>query len=250
LVVILFTIEDTELQSVTSTEELGSLKTETPTEIPVAQTANTKALENADHVTYAATRLRDIKAHPVAWSDPLAWQREFAAAPSPALQREVAALARQIGPAPYLSILPQAIASSDPVLRLEVARSIAELPADHFAEGVLAALKAPQEETRAEVMDVVANATPALQVEVLRHTLGSAFSDVRDRSVELLTDRPSPELFSVLLEGLRVPDPDVRAQISGAVTQIVHERFLDHESATRWWAENRERFDAMMLLAQ
>src|SRR6187397_1169237 len=62
----------------------------------------------SDPVTYAATRLREIKADPANWDDVWTWRREFAAADTPELRREVTGLARQVGPDPLLAVLAQA----------------------------------------------------------------------------------------------------------------------------------------------
>ena len=67
------------------------------------------------------------------------------------------------------------------------------------------------------------------------------------RSIELLREQPSPESFAVLIDGLRIEDPAIRAAISDAISGIVAARFQDHNSAARWWAANRDNFDEDML---
>jgi hypothetical protein len=200
--------------------------------------------------SYAAARLQQIKAEPEQWKDPARWHREFAAADSPELEREVVGLARQIGAESFLAILAQALASRDALVRLEAARSIALLPEDRFREGVVIGLGAEDAEIRGEVMDMVAQAQPHLRPGALRDALAAAFPDVQERAVGLLTEQPSPELFAVLLEGLRLGNDNLRGIVNEAINEIVEHRFESYEEAARWWLANRNRFDGMMLRAE
>lgn len=205
---------------------------------------------SSDPVSYAAVRLRQIKTEPELWKDPAKWHREFAAADSPELQREVLALARQIGAESFLAVLAHALASSDPLVRLDAARSIGLLPEDRFRDGVRIGLAAIDAEIRGEVIDLVAQAKPHLRPDALRDGLAAGFPDVQQRAVELLTEQPSPELFQVLLEGLRLGNDDLRGMVNEAINEIVERRFESYEEAARWWVANRNRFDGMMLRAE
>jgi hypothetical protein len=214
---------------------------------PPASTAPEAPDAMSDAATYAAVQLRQIKAVPEAWNDVWKWRQEFSAATTPALRREVVALAREIGPEAFLAVLPQALASEDDWLRLDAARSIALLPEARLRDGVTIGVAAPDAAIRGEVMDVVAQAPAALHASLLERTLASANSDVVGRSIELLCEQPSPELFTVLIEGLRSDDPSMRTAVGDAISTIVSERFHDYAAIARWWAENRDRFDGSML---
>ena len=199
-----------------------------------------------DAATYAAVRLREIKAAPESWRDVWKWRAEFSAAGTPELRREVVALARQIGPDAFLAVLPQALASDDAWLRLDAARSIALLPEARLRDGVAIGVDAADADTRNEVMDVVAQAPVALRASLLEKSL-AAGPDVVARSLELFRAQPAPELFAVLIDGLRSEESATRTAIGDAMSAIVAQRFEDHESAARWWAANRESFDDEML---
>jgi len=203
-------------------------------------------MQNA--MTYAATRLEQIKADPIAWADVWTWRSEYEAADSAALQREVLGLAKQLGAEAYLAVLDQALASEDFLVRLDAARSLALLPENRLLHGVAIAMRASDPEIRAEVMEVVAQAQPKMKVDLLRETLKSGPSDVQQRSVELLTDQPSPACFAVLLEGLQSQNAEVRAQVASAIEEAVQQRFATYEAATQWWAAHRESYDSMLLL--
>jgi hypothetical protein len=112
-----------------------------------AETSEEKPAAMADAASYAALRLREIKADPSPWSDVWMWRREFTLANTPELRREVVGLARQVGPESFLAVLAQALASDDPVLRVEAARSIATLPENQMAEGIRLGVAAPDPET-------------------------------------------------------------------------------------------------------
>lgn len=217
---------------------------------PGVLTPETASDAPRDAASYAAVRLQQIKADPEIWRDPWKWRREFAAAASPEVQREVVGLARQIGAESFLAILAQALAASDALGRLDAARSIALLPEHRFCDGVIIGLAAEDPEIRAEVMDIVAQAKPHLRPGALREGLAAAFPDVQERAVELLTEQPSPDLFAVLLEGLRLGNDDLRAIVNEAIDEIVERRFESYEDAARWWLTNRNQFDEMMLRAE
>jgi len=212
----------------------------------VAHDSVEKPAAMADATTYAAVRLREIKADPAIWNDVWMWRREFTLADTPQLRREVAGLARQVGADSFLAVLAQALASDDPLLRVEAARSIATLPDDRMVEGIQIGVAAPDAETRSEVMDIIEQVQPHLRAELLRAGLLAGPADVQQRAVELLSDRPSPEYFAVLIESLRVTAGEARQSVEQAIASVVGERLTDYEVANRWWAENHARFDGMM----
>jgi len=212
----------------------------------VAHDSGEKPAAMADAGTYAAARLREIKADPAIWNDVWMWRREFTLADTPQLRREVAGLARQVGADSFLAVLAQALASDDPLLRVEAARSIATLPDDRMAEGIQIGVEAPDAETRSEVIDIIEQVQPHLRAELLRAGLLAGPADVQQRTVELLSDRPSPEYFAVLIESLRVTAGEARQSVEQAIASVVGERLTDYEVANRWWAENHARFDGMM----
>jgi hypothetical protein len=200
----------------------------------------------ADVGRYAATRLREIKADATPWNDVWMWRREFTLANTPELRREVVGLARQVGPDSFLAVLAQALASDDPALRVEAARSIATLPDNRMAEGIQLGVAAPDAETRREVMDIIEQVQPHLRAELLRASLLAGPSDVQQRAVELLSDQPNPKYFAVLIESLRVTAGEERQAVEQAIASVVGETLTDYEVASRWWAENHAHFDGMM----
>jgi hypothetical protein len=109
---------------------------------------------------------------------------------------------------------------------------------------------APDAETREEVMDLVSQVQPQLRPDLLREGLAAADPDVQQRAVELITEQPSPEFFTVLLEGLRITAGDVHASVEHAIADLVGENFRDYDTAIRWWTEHRSEFDGMMKRAQ
>jgi hypothetical protein len=60
-------------------------------------------------------------------------------------------------------------------------------------------------------------------------------------------DRPSPQMFEVLLHGLRSDNPETRPLFDQAIAGMVQQRFRSYEDATKWWTANRGSFDSMML---
>lgn len=203
-----------------------------------------------DAATYSATRLREIKAEPEPWRDEWTWRREFSAADTPELRREVVGLARQVGPEAFLAILAQALAADDAVVRLDAARSIALLPEARLADGLAIGVAAPDPETRSEVMDLIEQVQPHLQPALLRAALYAADEGVQQRAIAMLTERPSPECFGVLLEGIRTTTGETRVSLERAITELSGETLRDYATATRWWAANRHCFDDLMARAQ
>lgn len=199
-----------------------------------------------DAATYSATRLREIKAEPEPWRDEWTWRREFSAADTPELRREVVGLARQVGPEAFLAILAQALAADDAVARLDAARSIALLPEARLADGLAIGVAAPDPETRSEVMDLIEQVQPHLQPALLRAALYAADEGVQQRAIAMLTERPSPESFTVLLEGIRTAKGETRTSVEQAIAALTGESLRDYATATRWWAVHRELFDDMM----
>jgi hypothetical protein len=204
----------------------------------------------SDAATYAATRLHAVKAEPVRWALAETWQHEFALADTGELQREVLGLAQQIGSESFLAVLSQALASSEQLVRLEAARSLAFLHEHELLTGVTIAICATDAEVRDEVMQVVSATGPTLQADLLRQTLSSSYADVQERTVELLAEHPSPTFFAILVEGMRTPDAHLGAITRDAIEAIVDRHFENSEEATRWWTANRNRYDEMMLLAR
>src|SRR4030095_12691911 len=111
------------------------------------------AMENP--ATYAAVRLKQIKANPAPWSDTWTWRQEFSAADTPELRREVVGLARQVGPDSLLAVLALALASDDPIVRLDAARSIALLSEERLRDGFAIGIDAADPEIRGARVDVV-----------------------------------------------------------------------------------------------
>jgi hypothetical protein len=197
--------------------------------------------------TYAAVRLKEIKADPALLSDVWAWRREWSAAHSPALKREVLALAVQVGPEAFLSIRPHAINSGSDEIQMEAVRSLALLPEDRLREGVAIAVSAANEEIRAEAMEVIGQLDPRLQPPLILTAVQVGTPDVQKIAVGMVLDRPSPESFEALLQGLRSEESEARPLFEQAIAQMVQQRFDSYEEATRWWSANRESFDSMML---
>jgi hypothetical protein len=204
----------------------------------------------ADPSTYAAARLREIKSDPSRWNDVWSWRREFTLADMPELQREVVGLARQIGPDSFLAILAQALASADPLVRIDAARAIGTLPDNRMAEGIRIGVVASDPETRHEVMDIIEQVQPHLRAELLGASLLAGPVDVQLRAVETLTDRPNPAYFAVLIDGLRTASGETRQSIEKAIADVVGESLTGYEEANRWWMENHDRFDWMMARVQ
>jgi HEAT repeat protein len=200
--------------------------------------------------TYAARRLEAIKREPARWANADTWRREFAVADSAELQLEVLGLAKQIGSEAFLAVLRDALASPDRLVRLDAVRSLAFLHENERVTGVTIAIAAADSEVRAEVMEVIQQMPAPVQTQLLRETLGSTYSAVQMRSVELLAERPTPAGFSVLIDGPRTSESGARPLISEAIEEIVEEHFDNYAQANRWWATNRDRYDGMMLLAR
>lgn len=200
-----------------------------------------------DAATYAATRLREIKAEPERWNEPSVWRAEYATANSGELQREVLGLARQVDAEALLAVLPVALAANDRLTRLDAAQSIALLPENRLATGVMIGVNAPDEEIRAEVMEIAADAPEYLKPEILRSTLASASFDVQQRTVELVCAQPSPELFELLIEWLPFASDQLRPILNQSVASLTAHSFTDFTEAQRWWAENHARFDQTMI---
>jgi hypothetical protein len=213
-------------------------------EAEVLATPQPVALPDAE--SYAATRLKEIKTDPETWTDVWKWRREFSSADTPDLQREVVGLARQVGADPMLAILAQALASDDAVVRLDAARSIALLPDARMPDGFAIGLASPHADTRREVLDLIDQVQPHLRPAFLRAALLAPDAGIQQQAIAQLRERPSPETFAVLLDGLHAASGDTRAQLDRAITEMCGEPLRDATAATRWWAANRERFDETM----
>lgn len=210
----------------------------------VARKPKPAAMENPG--TYAAVRLKEVKANPAAWNDVWKWREEFAAANNPALQSEVLALARQVGPDSLLAVLAQALASDDPTVRLDAARSIAMLPEERLRDGFALGVEAADPEIREEVMDLVLQLQPHLRADLLRVALAAASVDVQTRAVGILSDQPNPEFFGALIDGLRTVSSDVRPLLNQATDDIVGHVFSGFDEGSVWWAQNRVNYDDLM----
>jgi hypothetical protein len=200
----------------------------------------------ANPATYASVRLKEIKADPAKWAEVWQWREEFAAADTPELQREVLGLARQIGPDSLISVLALALASEDPVVRLDAARSIAVLSEDRLPDGFAVGTNAADSEIRQEVMDLILQVQPNLRAELLRIALAAAAADVQARALDIITDFPNPAFFAVLIEGLRTSSPEMRPAVEQAIDDIVKQRFANYDEAKEWWAQNKENYDNLM----
>jgi hypothetical protein len=146
------------------------------------------------------------------------------------------------------AVLALALASEDPVVRLDAARSIALLPENRLRDGFALGVDAADPEIRTEVMDLINWLQPHLRPELLGVALAAASADVQTRAIELLTDSPNPALFTVLIEGLRTSSPEVRPLVEQAITEIVDRHFTNFEEASAWWAQNHENYDNLMSL--
>jgi hypothetical protein len=206
--------------------------------------AKPAAMDNP--ATYASTRLKQIKANPGPWADVWQWRNEFAAADTPELRREVVGLARQIGPDSLLSVLALALASDDPVLQLDGARSIALLPEDRIRDGFAVGVEAADPEIRAEVMDLILQLQPHLRAELLKVALAASSADVQARAIEILADQPNPAFFAELIEGLRTVSPDMRPLLDQAIADIVGRQFTSFDDGKAWWDQNRVNYDDLM----
>jgi len=206
--------------------------------------AKPAAMENP--ATYAAVRLKQIKSNPAPWTDVWQWRKEFAAADTPELKREVVGLARQVGPDSLLSVLALALASDDSTVRLDAARSIALLPEDRLRDGFAVGVEAADPEIRAEVMDLIFQLQPQLRAELLRIALAAAAPDVQARAIEMLSDQPNPAFFSALIEGLRTVSPDARPLLDQAIAEIVNQQFASFDDGRAWWDQNRVNYDDLM----
>jgi hypothetical protein len=196
---------------------------------------------------YSAIRLRQIKANPGEWTDALVWQREFAAADTPELQREVLGLAKQIGDEPLLALLPQALAASDYLVRLDAVRSIGWLHEQHLAEGIAIGVSAADPEMRTEAMAIAQNAPARCQREIMERTLSAPSEDVQLQSVEIISERPSQALFGLLVNHLEHSAGAVREAINSALETVTQQHFASSAEAARWWTVNANRYDDLML---
>jgi hypothetical protein len=218
-----------------------------PPPAPVAaKPAKPAAMENP--ATYAAVRLKQIKADPKPWADAWQWRNEFAAADTPELKREVLGLARQVGATPLISILGLALASDDAFVRLDAARSISLLPEDRLRDGFAIGVEAADPEIRAEVMDLILQLQPHLRAEALKVALAAAAQDVQARAIEILSDQPNPAFFSALIEGLRTVSPEIRPLLDQAIMEIVNQQFASFDDGKLWWDQNRVNYDDLMSL--
>jgi len=200
-----------------------------------------------DPSEYAALRLQEIKANPGQWTGASVWQREFAAADTPELQREVLGLARQIGDGPLLAVLGQALASADYLVRLDAARSIGWLHEEHLAEGIAVGVSASDPEMRTEVMAIVQNAPAGCSREIMERTLSAPAEDVQLQSVEIISERPSHALFGLLVDRFQHSAGALREAINDALENVAQQRFASSHDAAAWWTVNAARFDDLML---
>ena len=115
-----------------------------------------------------------------------------------------------------------------------------------MVEAMQLGVAAPDAETRQEVMDVVEQVQPHLRAELLKASLLAGGSDVQERAIDMLTDHPSPDYFTVLIEGLRATSGATRQAVEQAIGTIVGESLTDYDIANRWWSENHARYDGMM----
>lgn len=214
-----------------------------PVEV-AAKPVKPAAMDNP--ATYASVRLKQIKANPAPWAEVWQWRNEFAAADSPELQREVLGLARQVGANSLLSVLSVALASEDPLVRLDAARSIALLPENRLRDGFATGVEAADPEIRAEVMDLIFQLQPHLRAELLKVALAAAAPDVQTRAIEMLADQPNPAFFSALIEGLRTVSGEIRPLLDQAISEIVNQRFASFDDGKAWWDQNRVNYDDLM----
>jgi hypothetical protein len=200
-----------------------------------------------DPSQYSALRLQEIKMHPDDWKSAAVWQREFAAADTPELQREVLGLARQIGDRPLLAVLAQALAAADYMVRLDAARSIGWLHEDDLAEGIAIGVAAPDPEMRMEAMTIAQNAPSGRRREIMERTLSASAEDVQLQSVEIISEHPSRALFGLLVDRFQHSEGALRDAINEAIENVTQQRFASSRDAATWWTVNAERFDDLML---
>ncbi len=117
-----------------------------------------------------------------------------------------------------------------------------------FTDFALPALGDSSAGVRLTVLEAVTEQSDAVQARLRAAALQGRHADVALRAVGELLVEASPTSLPSLFTGLDAPLPEVRGETRLALDFLFDQEFTSAAEAAAWWAANRHRYDADLVL--
>ncbi len=117
-----------------------------------------------------------------------------------------------------------------------------------FADFALPALGDSSAVVRLSTLEAVTEQSDAVQSRLRAAALQGRHADVALRAVGELLVEAAPTSLPSLFTGLAAPLPEVREETRLALDFLFDQEFTSAAAAATWWAANRHRYDADLVL--
>jgi HEAT repeat protein len=99
------------------------------------------------------------------------------------------------------------------------------------------------ENVRAATFDVLGDKSVGEQEDVYAQSINSPYADVKNSTIDMLTDIPSHKTIEILFRGLNDDNNDFRDMVNSKIHFFVSEEFDNYNDAIAWWEKNKDNFD-------
>jgi len=99
------------------------------------------------------------------------------------------------------------------------------------------------ENVRAATFDVVGEKPISVQQYVYTQSILSQHDDVKEKTVDLIMDIPSPQTVEILFQGLNDSDNDFRELLNSKMDFLFSKEFKNSDDALAWWGKNKHKYD-------
>lgn len=168
------------------------------------------------------------------------------------LQDEDAEVRREaieiLGQAESEKIIPaikQALQDKDADVRTSAVFAVGALDANEL---LLTGLNDKAENVREAVFDLIEDRDPAVQQQICKFGLHTAYADNREKALSLLPAINSPETMEIMIDAMKINDPKMQEQIIHSLEFLVGEQFKNYADAAEWWQKNKNKYDEELNL--
>jgi HEAT repeat protein len=142
-----------------------------------------------------------------------------------------------------LDAISRAMDDQDEQTREVAVSGLASIEDKRVNKLLIKALSDNSENVRASALEVVEQQGRNVSVDVLKAGIASVHTEVKERTVTILTDLSTHNAVDVLILGLKDTDPELHREINFATEFLISKEFESYEEAEKWWRENRNKFD-------
>ncbi len=135
----------------------------------------------------------------------------------------------------------KALGDENEKVRLAAVEAIGDLDA---AELVAKAIDDKSENVRDAAFDIAENAEGQTKLDIYQYGIYSPYSDVRSRSVDIISSIPSQRSVNMLIDGLKIKNSALNKDIAIALEYLVGKEFKSYSEAAEWWKKNRDKYDS------